>query len=164
MDNMDVNELVLWVQKTVGHTINEMSSQPHGSCEEWGKQSIRENMYVEATRFLISDTPGSMELKKECVVQTLERIKSAFKIRGKQAEVEALSNKSLYWNQSDAKQFTLKISSPHEFKQMLEGELERIGVALKCAEDLFAAPTHFKNKVQNARSEQPRASTPSKKA
>lgn len=151
MESMDVNELVLWVQKTVGSAINEMIASPNTSLDQWKNQSVRENFYMEATRFLLNDVPVSLNVKKECVVQTLGRLQAATKIRAKYSEVHAIANKTLYWGQDEARDFCNKITNPAEIQKMLNNELSCINNAFKYAENLFIESVNVKERLEKSR-------------
>lgn len=153
MNNMDVNELILWVQKTVGGAINEIIAAPNISFYQWYDQSVRENFYMEATRFMLNDAPVSIDIKKECVIQTLGRLQAAVKMRTKYSEVSALSNKVLYWGQDEARDFYQKSTDPAEIQKMLNNELSCISNAFKYAENLFTDPITVKERLEKSRND-----------
>lgn len=165
MSNLDVNELIVWVQKTVGGGINHMNACPNSGVIDMDVPGFREKIYLQTTEFLVSDTPLNIDIKKECVVQCVKRLESAANLRSKASETRALSGNHPSWNGLDSAAKLIKsFFEKNGFKKMLENEAEQLSASVRHITSLSDKP--FKDKIKNSRttSVKPEATTKNMKA
>lgn len=127
MSNFDATEVVIWVQKTVGGTINRMIACSDSGILSADVPGYREKLYLQATQFLSSDTPLDFEIKKECVLQCMQRLESAAQMYAKHVETSALNDSRLFWSSVDAaRKLLYTLSQESALTQMLTKEADQI--------------------------------------
>lgn len=155
MSNFDATELVVWVQKTVGGAINRMIACTNSGVLASDTPGFREKLYLQATQFLTSDTPLDLDVKKECVVQCMQRLESTAQMRGKFSETRVLISTNPYWSGTDSAQNLLRsFSEKNVFSQMLQTEAEQILTSVQHVLNL-QEPKTFKEKVSTSRNATP---------
>lgn len=150
MSNFDATEVVIWVQKTVGGTINRMSACSNSGVLSSDIPGYREKLYLQAIQFLTSDTPLDFEIKKECVLQCMQRLESAAQICAKHAEISALNKDRLYWSNIDTAQKLINnFSRENSLAEMFAKEADQILKSVEYVNSL--TPAALSKKVENSR-------------
>ncbi len=151
MSNFDATEVVLWVQKNVGGSINRMVAYPDsGTVGLAIDNNFREQIYLQSTVFLTSDIPLEMDIKKECVVQCLLLLENAAMLRAKDCELRILSGRGTYIGGLNKVENLLKgLSNKNAFANMLAKEAEQISKSIEYINSL--APPTFSEKLEKSR-------------
>lgn len=138
MPNFDTVEIITWVQKTVGGSINRMMALPNSGVVELDQSDkFREKIYLHCTKFLVSDAPLEMDIKKECVVQCLMRLENAAALRAKDTEIHILSGRTTYWSgKRMVDKLLASLSDENLFEKMLTKEAQQIATSVSYINNL----------------------------
>jgi len=162
MENFDAVEIITWVHQTVGGSIGRMIACPQSGVLNADAPGFREKLYLQATQFLASDTPLDLQIKKECVVQCMQRLESAAALRAKHEETRAIASGSVYWDGiNTATDLLRSLSQKNAFAKMLAKECEQILISVEYINQLS---TNLAGKIQNSQDVPRNASTKLHKA